>query len=274
MARQPLIAVTATTREESDVERVRLTAAYLRVLERVGLIPIVVPPASEETAAAAAGSVLAAVAGLVLTGGEDVDPRWYGAAPSPRGGVPHRARDATEIALIRTARAQALPTLAICRGIQIVNVACGGSLIQDIPTERSGALNHKQPSARDARTHAVRVEAGTRTADALGASVIAVNSFHHQAVDRLGAGLRVTAHAPDGIVEGVESAPDDPWWLTAVQWHPEEFVTDGAAIDHGIFRAFAAAVSSGAASASRRIPAGAAGRANGDAGRDSDRSPD
>jgi putative glutamine amidotransferase len=258
MPRHPLVAVTAAIREEVDVSRVRVTAAYLRVIERAGLVPVVVAPFAHD-ASGATLRVLDAVDGIVLTGGEDVDPAAYGAAPSPHLQTVSVDRDTMEIALVRGARERALPTLAICRGIQLLNVALGGTLIQDIRSERSSDLAHDQSASRDQRTHMVHIEPDSRLARAVGATDVAVNSFHHQALDRIGRGLRVTAHAPDGIVEGVETPPDDRWWVLGVQWHPEEFVGDLGASDHGLFRAFAAAVRAGTlssrtASAHRPVP--------------------
>ncbi len=246
----PLVAVTATIHNDDDgVARVRLGAAYLRVIERAGLTPVVVPPfaGTPDAVAAAVGRVLDAVDGLVLTGGEDVEPARYGAAPSPhiQKGTP--ARDATELALVEEARRRALPTLAICRGVQVLNVALGGSLIQDIPTERPGSLDHDPDLARDVRTHPIRILPGSRTSAALGTDALQVNSVHHQAVDRIASGLVVTATSPDGIVEGVETPADDPWWVLGVQWHPEEFVADVHAPDHTLFAALAAALALGAA---------------------------
>lgn len=243
-AEHPIVAVTATIRTDDGVPRVRLPAAYLAVLERAGLVPIVLPPFNGTAleVAAAVGRVLDAVDALVLTGGEDVDPARYGASPGPRLGPTNTARNATEIAAVLAASQRGLPTLAICRGIQVLNVALGGTLIQDIPSERPHALGHDPDAPRDTRTHAVRVVEGSRVARALGATTLQVNSVHHQAIDRLAPGLVLTATAPDGIVEAVESADDDRWWLTGVQWHPEEFVREDHAPDHGLFAALADAI--------------------------------
>ena len=180
-------------------------------------------------------------AGIVLTGGEDVDPREFGAARHPQTQDPHVERDKCELALVQMARATRIPTLAICRGMQVVNVAFGGTLIQDIPSERPSAMKHDRSSERRMRVHDVRVEPQSGLARALGDSSITVNSSHHQAVDRVPTELRVTAHAPDGIIEGAEWAADD-WWMLAVQWHPEELVGDGRNWDRGLFHDFAAAV--------------------------------
>ena len=235
----PLVAVTATSRADQGAPaRVRLNAAYVRALEAAGLVPIVVPPLAAPDAAL---PLLDVVAGLVLTGGEDVDPARYGASPHPALGPVARDRDETELALVAGARARGLPTLAICRGIQVLNVALGGTLVQDLPTERAGAVAHDPGGARAARVHEVAVTPGSRLAGALGATRATVNSFHHQAVDRVAEGLVVTAHAPDGVVEGIES-PDDAWWAVGVQWHPEELATTPEPWDRALFAAFASRV--------------------------------
>jgi putative glutamine amidotransferase len=235
MSSQRLIAVSASSAEWSGAERVKLHVNYVRSLEAAGLVPVVVPPLASPTGAA---EIIQGAAGLLLTGGEDVDPAAYGAAPHPATGVPHPRRDDTEAALFSSARGRRLPVLAICRGIQLVNVAMGGTLIQDIPTERPSGICHNQTEDRGIRTHRVSVTGGTRLAEALGATTLDVNSYHHQAVNRVAEGLVVTATAPDGIVEGVESA-DPGWWMVAVQWHPEDLSTDGRPWDKGLFAAFA-----------------------------------
>jgi len=214
--------------------RVRLNEAYVHAATAAGLTPLVLPPLPPD----AVSGVLDGVSGVILTGGEDVDPGAYGARRSPTVSDVHAARDACELAVARMARERAMPTLAICRGIQLVNVAFGGTLIQDIRTERPSDINHDQSTLRDSRLHAVSIEKRSKLAAAVGASDISVNSSHHQAVDRVAAGLAVTARAPDGIVEGIEWSGDD-WWMLAVQWHPEELVRDASGWDRGLFRAFA-----------------------------------
>jgi putative glutamine amidotransferase len=157
------------------------------------------------------------------------------------------------------AKTIAVPTLAICRGLQILNVALGGTLIQDIPSERPTALAHSPGGPRDRRVHAVRANEGSRLAEALGASDLEVNSSHHQALDRVAPGIRVTATAPDGIVEGAESA-DDRWWMLGVQWHPEELTATAEAWDRALFEAFrrAAAAHAAIGTASETAPAATA----------------
>ena len=136
------------------------------------------------------------------------------------------------------------PVLAICRGPQLLNVALGGTLIQDIPGEVPGALGHNVENERDSRVHPVSIEADSHTAEAMGATSISVNSLHHQSVKDLADGLRVTATAPDGIVEAIEWDGDD-WWAMAVQWHPEEMNDSPEPWDRGLFRAFAEKLSGG-----------------------------
>jgi putative glutamine amidotransferase len=229
----PFIGVTGVTRNVSGADRVSLNAAYPLAVLRAGGIPLVLSPLigtghNEE--------ILDAIDGLVLSGGEDIDPAFYNQPRHPRLGDVDPVRDAFEIALFRDAQVRALPVLAICRGIQLVNVALGGTLWQDIPSEVPGALNHNPGTERDARTHLVEITPGSRLAAALGGTRFEVNSFHHQAIRDLAPGLAVTATSPDGIIEGGEGSAQDPW-LLAVQWHPEEFHRQDEAPDHGLFGA-------------------------------------
>jgi putative glutamine amidotransferase len=238
-ARKPVractVAVTAGIRPDGNTSRVRLTAAYVTALESAGLIPLIVPPLSSSDAASA---VLDSVAGLVLTGGEDVDPTRYGEKRHEKVRSVSAARDATEAALIKEARERGTPVLAICRGIQILNVALGGTLVQDIPSQCETDIVHDEESARDSRTHEISVEPGSLIARAIGTEHCTVNSFHHQSVKRVADGMRVTARSPDGIIEGLEST-DKNWWVMAVQWHPEEMTDSAEPWDQGLFMAFA-----------------------------------
>jgi putative glutamine amidotransferase len=234
----PPVAVTATTEIIRDALRVRVNAAYTVSLRGAGMLPVVLPVLDPADADAA----LEGVAGLVLTGGEDVNPARYGVAPHPELGDTHDGRDAFETALVQAARARALPTLAICRGIQILNVALGGTLVQDIPSEWPDAIVHDGDWARTARVHEVDVVAGSRLARAIGTERPVVNSMHHQAVRDVAPVLATVARAPDGIVEGVEW-PTDDWWMVGVQWHPEELTTSAEPWDRALFAAFTEVVS-------------------------------
>lgn len=213
----------------------RLNSAYVTSLESAGVVPLVVPPLADDDFAFA---IVSRVDGLLLTGGEDVDPSLYGQPRSSECGKSNVARDRTEIALIRAARELRKPVLAICRGPQILNVALGGTLYQDIRSEVPGALEHNPHDERSARVHAVAVDRGSRIADAMGATDLSVNSFHHQSIRDVAPGLRITARAPDGVIEGVETASDD-WWVMAIQWHPEEMNESPEPWDRGLFKAFA-----------------------------------
>ncbi|MFN2398392.1 MAG: gamma-glutamyl-gamma-aminobutyrate hydrolase family protein [Gemmatimonadaceae bacterium] len=232
--RKAIIAITATSEIVRNVSRVRVNAAYVRAVEQAGALPLVIPPLS---AGGDPAALLDVAGGLLLTGGEDVHPSRYGVAPRPESGSPNDDRDSTEISLVLAARQRAMPTLAICRGVQLLNVALGGSLVQDIPTERPGSVDHDPESARDARVHDVEVESHTRLARSLEATELRVNSFHHQALDRVADGFQVSARAPDGIVEGLEWKGSE-WWAVGVQWHPEELTDTAESWDRDLFAAF------------------------------------
>src|SRR5687767_9005550 len=153
--------------------RVRLNEAYVEAAREAGLIPLVLPPLDPKEVA----PVLDAVAGIILTGGEDVDPSAYGAARGGKTASVHTRRDKCEIAVLKLARERRMPTLAICRGIQLANVALGGTLVQDIPSERPSTINHDQSVERSSRVHDVTIDEGSKLARALGAGgTILVNS--------------------------------------------------------------------------------------------------
>jgi putative glutamine amidotransferase len=229
----PRIGVSGVVRSWDGNERTGVNSAYVRSVLAAGGVPVILSPVLGPSYAARA---MDGVDGLVLTGGEDIHPALYGAEPSPHAYPPSRERDLFELALFATARQRELPILGICRGIQLVNVGLGGTLFQDLPSERPGPVAHDPGGARDARTHAVRLQEGSRAAHALGGTELTVNSFHHQAVDRLGAGLVATGWSEDGLIEAAETPADAPWLLT-VQWHPEEMHADAKAPERGLFRA-------------------------------------
>jgi putative glutamine amidotransferase len=224
-----VVAVTAGRRTDDGRERVALNSVYVRALAGAGLVPVIVPPLGDPETAV---SGLDAVAGLVLTGGDDVDPARYGAAPHARLGETDPARDAVEAALISGARERGLPILAICRGIQILNVALGGTLYQDLPSERPGPIDH----ANEGSCHGIEVVPDSLLCRTIGVRRGSVNSRHHQAVRDLAPGLAATAWADDGVIEAAEPAERGGPWVLAVQWHPEEEV-EGA-----LFRGFARAL--------------------------------
>ena len=224
-----IVAVASPRRTDKGRERVALNSAYVSALVRARLVPVIVAPILDP---ARAPDILDHVRGLVLTGGNDVDPARYHATPHPNLGDIDPARDAVELALIAGARARGLPILAICRGIQLLNVALGGTLYQDLPSEHRSGVDHAGPNAR----HPLRVEIGTLAHRAVGATTTSVNSRHHQAIRDLAPGLRATAWASDDLIEAVESTNGAGPWTLAVQWHPEDDV------EVGLFERFAEAV--------------------------------
>jgi putative glutamine amidotransferase len=186
----------------------------------------------------AAADALQGVDGLLLTGGDDVDPGLYGEAPHPTFDVAEPGRDAFEIDLVRRALDAELPVLAICRGLQVLNVALGGTLIQDIPSEPRGLLPHDASGSPTTLAHTVDIAPGSCLASLVGPDEVrAVNSRHHQAVRVLGRGLVATATSPDGLIEAAEVPTAR--FCVGVQWHPENFHATGEF--SGLFDGFVAA---------------------------------
>ena len=231
----PLIGVTTSLVSGQPRERLR----YFHAVERAGGAPVLLAPGLDD-------ALRKRMDGLLLSGGGDVDPARYGEPRHPKTGDVSEARDELEIELVRRAVSSGLPVLAICRGVQVLNVALGGSLIQDIPSETGSRIIHSQPEPRDAATHRVGlIEETSRLGGITGATELVVNSFHHQAIKRPGHGLRAVARAEDGIIECVEPTEGDAF-LLGVQWHPEEMIELDAA-SRSLFSAFVAA------SAARRL---------------------
>ncbi|MEV8068819.1 gamma-glutamyl-gamma-aminobutyrate hydrolase family protein [Streptomyces sp. NPDC085995] len=210
-----------------------LPAGYHRLVQRAGGLATLLPPDAPD----AAEAVVSRLDGLVVSGGPDVEPARYGAERHPRTGPAHTVRDAWESALIEAALAAGRPLLGICRGMQLLNVVLGGTLVQHLPDE-VGHGGHCGPPGVFAR-HTVKPVPGTLLAATLPGEVT-VSTYHHQAVDRLGAGLVAGAHAEDGTVEAVE-LPTAKAFALAVQWHPE------AGEDLRVFEALTAAARRGAA---------------------------
>ncbi len=208
----PLIGITCSIDEQA--ERLQLNAAYLEAIEAAGGVPVLLA-GGRETAL----EVIARLDGILFTGGVDLDPAYFGEDPLPGLGEVSPRRDTFEVELCRAAHRLGVPSLGICRGCQLMAIALGGDVYQDIPSQRPQSLQHAQHGPRFHKSHGVAVTPGSRLAQIAGLDGLRVNSFHHQSVRRLPLGASVCAVAPDGVVEAFED-PSHPFWL-AVQWHPE-----------------------------------------------------
>ncbi|MBE2239418.1 MAG: gamma-glutamyl-gamma-aminobutyrate hydrolase family protein [Caldilineaceae bacterium] len=222
MMHRPLIGVTMG-REKSQrffgLNLFIMNQTYVRTLEQLGALPVMIPLHMTEESLR---GIFERLDGLFLPGGEDIDPANYGAERHDLLGATDKERDRTELLLTHWAVEMGMPVLGVCRGAQMINVACGGSLYQDILSERSDLAKHDYfpPSFERFRiSHPIDIEADSRLAHAMG-QIHEVNSMHHQGIDRVGYGLRVVARADDGLPEAVE-APALPY-IVGVQWHPEE----------------------------------------------------
>jgi len=245
MSAPPVIGLTAYEEQVRwgvwDVPGVLLPSTYVRAVVAAGGVPVLLPPVPEVIEA-----VLPRLDGLVLSGGPDIEPGRYGAEAVATTGEPRADRDAAELGLVDAATGSGLPVLGICRGLQLLNVARRGTLHQHLPDVLGSTAHAPQPGVYG--RHVVSGVAGSLLARALGRTETEVPSYHHQAVDGLGAGLVVTAVAPDGTVEAVED-PSLPFCL-AVQWHPE--AGDDLALFRALVDACRARAGSGGGAADRR----------------------
>lgn len=232
---KPLIGLSGGILHENPKrEWIYTPVGYFESVQNAGAIPVLLPFCQTEAEAA---EVLDRADGLLLTGGNDLDPQWYGEQPHPRNGEVTPERDISELMLTRVALQRDLPILGICRGHQVLAAACGGTLWQDIPSQVPGAIKHDQKGPRWYRSHQVTIQPGTKLGGWLGTSR-QVNSFHHQAVKDLPPGFVASATAPDGINEAMEHPGHR--FLVSVQWHPENFVGRSDNFDR-LFAAFVAA---------------------------------
>jgi putative glutamine amidotransferase len=231
----PIIGITTYPRD--DRGRYSLPAEYAVAVERAGGVPVLIPPMPKHAA-----RFLDLVDGVILAGGGDIAPeRYRGSAHELNYGVDAQ-RDELELALAREILQRQQPTLAICRGMQVLNVALGGTLIEHLPAVVGEAIAHRKPP-RDPVPHAVAVNSASRLARIMGATEVQPMSWHHQAIRAVAPGFEVVATAPDGTIEAVE-LPDAPW-LIAVQWHPELTAHEDRT-QHRLFEALIAATNKGA----------------------------
>jgi putative glutamine amidotransferase len=195
-----------------------LGMAYARAVRLAGGIPVVLPPIAPDDVP----ELLERLQGVCLSGGPDVHPGNYSARPAAELGPTEPALDDFELALARAADEAGVPILGICRGCQVLNVARGGTLHQHLPAVTDGSVEHRQPTVDREPGHSVDLAAGSRLARIVDAGELPVNSFHHQAADRLGTGLRAVAWSPDRVIEAIED-PGSALYL-GVQWHAETMV--------------------------------------------------
>ena len=232
----PVIGIPCSNDESMRYKQSAILAvqqSYVEAVARSGGAPVLIPLGLPVEAL---GQIAERLDGLLLAGGADVSPHHYGAERHPAVKRVDEARDATEIWLARWALKRDVPLLAICRGLQVLNVAAGGTLFQDIKSEYAGSIKHDRYSpafARDEFAHSARLEPASRLRAIFGATGVMVNSRHHQAVRNLGEGLAATAWAPDNVIEGLEARGQR--FVVAVQWHPENLIDVSPAM-HTLFR--------------------------------------
>lgn len=228
------IALTAPVRD-SDIgmPRVMVEAGYLRAIKVAGGLPLVLSPLDDTETR---DCKLSLSGGLLLAGGEDVDPARYGQLPDGARSVSPE-RDAMELELLRRALERGMPVLAICRGIQLLNVALGGTLYQDLFTHRGQEIDHDRYREFDGHIHEVRAEGADRLARVFEVPQALQNSAHHQGIKDLAPDLVAVAWAPDGLVEAVEHRGVDAW-TCGVQWHPERKIDGPTGTNRRLFEVF------------------------------------
>ncbi|MEW6242493.1 MAG: gamma-glutamyl-gamma-aminobutyrate hydrolase family protein [Chloroflexota bacterium] len=230
--RVPLIGITARIAQTTEsLPAVQILRAYVDAVIEAGGTPVLIPPELPEPNWR---GLFARLDGILFSGGADIGVEHFGGEPHPTVDTDGE-RDAIELPLLRAAADEGRPFFGICRGLQVVNVALGGTLYTHILDQHPDAIEHdRHDRPRTFLAHPVRVDEGTRLAEILGEPVLQVNSLHHQGIKDLAPSLKATAFAPDGLIEGVE-LPGHPFGL-AVQWHPE-WITDQEAI-RNLFRSF------------------------------------
>ncbi|MDP3437187.1 MAG: gamma-glutamyl-gamma-aminobutyrate hydrolase family protein [Bacteroidales bacterium] len=228
--KRPVIGISSTWGEGTSTSA---PLTYVESVIRAGGVPLVLPITLDPAIMA---QMLDRVDGLIMTGGEDIDPlKWFGEEPVPGMGEIVPARDSFDIALIRMAVGRGMPLLGICRGHQLLNVAFGGTLYQDIPSQVKGSsVKHSQKAPRYYGTHTINIEKGSLLNKQIGLEKVAVNSYHHQAVKDVAPGFKVTARSVDGIVEAMEKIGSTK--VFSVQFHPEGFTASNIDTFLGIFQ--------------------------------------
>jgi putative glutamine amidotransferase len=252
----PRIGVTAALREETESiaqiplgRFVRADLDYVKGVSEAGGVPVVLPPSLNLRAAEA---LLDGLDGLLLSGGPDLDPGYYGEEPIHELGTTIPEWDALEMALLRLALERGMPIFGICRGMQILNVALGGTLYQDVPSQLGAdVLNHWQVTPKCQITHEVEVQDDSYLEKITDRQTVEVNSYHHQGIKVLADVLKVAARCADGVIEAIESRDISDRWMVGVQWHPEGMRD----IEAGHRNLFEAHVCAAERHASRRLAA-------------------
>ena len=252
---RPVVGLTSRTMQLAGTGKTRatetVTRSYVEAVERAGALAVLLPNAEP----ARAPAYLDLIDGLLLTGGDDPHPRHFGEEPHPLIEAVDDRRDWFELAMVRAAHERGLPVLGLCRGVQMMNIALGGDIYQDIGSQTETTVRHVQTRLDDGPWHEVEIDPGSRLAALLGGGRRPVNSFHHQSCRRLADGLRVSATAVgDGLIEAVEDPERD--FFLGVQWHPE---LAGEAADP-LFAAFFEAAREWAAAASKERRSPSSGR--------------
>ena len=224
MSLAPVIGITATLKQDIDPVADRPLGTYVRAdvdyvagVLQAGGVPVILPPMAE-----AAGEMARGIDGLLVCGGSDLDPNYYGEEHLPELGRTIPERDAFEMALVGHALGRGMPIFGICRGLQVLNVALGGTLYQDLPSQLHRELiAHRQTTPKWQWTDEVQVEEGSAAAEIVGTQALQVKSYHPQALQDLAAPLRAVARASDGVIEAIEYRDRSERWILGVHWHAE-----------------------------------------------------
>ena len=208
---RPFIGITTYAKNQQN--EVTLPVDYVEAVRRAGGLPVLIAPGESHVA-----ELLERIDGLILAGGGDISPNCYGGPSHPEVYMVDEDRDQTELDLTRHVIDHDIPTLAICRGVQIANVALGGTLYAHLPDRFGDTIQHRK-APRNPTPHSIQVDVDSQLANVMGTTSAQTMSWHHQALDQIGSRIRVVGRAPDGVVEAIELS--DHRWFLGVQWHPE-----------------------------------------------------
>lgn len=223
---KPIIGISTNFSKITDLpfvnyDKIFINSGYINVIIKAGGIPLLLPLNADEKTT---DQLLALVDGVVLSGGQDVHPSYYQEEQHPLLGITAQQRDEHELHIVRVASVQKKPILGICRGLQLINVAFGGTLYQDLSQHTTDSKKaHSLDEYMDTKLHSVNIISGSILHKLLHTTEVMTNSYHHQAIKNLAQGFRIAAKAEDGVIEAIENIEENPWIL-AVQWHPEVMV--------------------------------------------------